>query len=64
MLARRRRVYSKSHYRRSKKRSFLQSCCGLRSRLRQKEICPMEFRSQAGKAWLPVLICQREVTLT
>src|SRR6266700_605927 len=41
-----------------KKRSLCTPCRRIQPcpRQKQKEICPMEFRSQAGKAWSQVLI--------
>ena len=62
----RRRPESHNHHTPPKKKSLLALCGVFQPRIwkKQKLVCPMEFRSLAGKAWSRVLICRKRESIS
>ncbi len=55
-----------NHHTRPKKENLLALCGVFQPRIwkKQKLVCPMEFRSLAGKAWSRVLICRKRTSIS
>src|SRR4029453_7916980 len=62
----RRHPESHNHHTPPKKKSLLALAGLFQPRIwkKQKRVCPMEFRSQAGKAWSRVLICRKRTSIS
>src|SRR5215472_8441607 len=62
----RRKAQLHNHHKPPKEKNLLTLCGVFQPRIwkKQKLVCPMEFRSQAGKAWSRVLICRRTESIS
>ena len=62
----RRHPQSHNQHARPKRKSLLGLCGVFQPRIwkKQKLVCPMEFRSRAGKAWSQVLICRKRTSIS